>query len=130
MENLKIIKTLFPYILISALVSAGIGLTIPRGLFISGGVIILVLVIRIYTKGEERLFVSDILYAGSIISTVGIALILIYGTCILVPHLTSCAPNSFRATAFAIIYFTLGFGCILWITLRLPMIIKAMVKKR
>jgi len=130
MENLKVIKALSPYILISALVSAGIGLTIPRGLFISGGVIILVLVNRIYTKGEGRLFVSDILYAGSIISTGGIALILMYGTCILVPHLTSCAPNSFRATVFAIIYFPLAIGCILWIALRSPMIIKALVKKR
>lgn len=130
MENLKVIRALFPYTLIGALVSAGIGLTIPRGLFISGGVIILVLINRIYTKGEGRLFVSDLLYAGSIIATSGIALILMYGACILVPHWTSCVPNSFRATGFGIIYFPLIIGCILWIALRLPMIIKALVKKR
>lgn len=130
MENIKVIRALFPYILVGALVSAGIGLTIPRGLFISGGVIILVLINRIYTKGEGRLFVSDLLYAGSIISTGGIALMLMYGACTLVPHWTSCAPNSFRATGFGIIYFPLAVGCVLWIALRSPMIIKALVNKR
>ncbi len=129
MENNKAYKTLLPYILISALVSVVIGLTISKGLFLSGGLIILVLINRIYTKGEGSLLRSDALFVGSIISIGGLSSLLLFGACFLVPRWTSCGPNSFRATVFAIVYFPLVFGFILWVALRLPMIVKSLVQK-
>lgn len=129
MKSINSIKTLLPYILISGLLSAATGLTIPRGLYISGGVIILVLINRIYTKGEGSLFISDAFFVGSIISIGGLSLLLLFGACFLVPQWTSCTPNSFKATVFAIVYFPLVFGFILWVVLRLPVIIKALIKK-
>jgi hypothetical protein len=104
------------------------GLTIPKGLFLSGGVIILVLINRIYTKGEGSLLMSDALFVGSLISIGGLSLLFLFGACILEPRWLSCAPNSFRAIVFAIVYFPLVFGLILWMALRLPGIVKAWFK--
>jgi hypothetical protein len=128
-DNLKPFNILFPYVLVSALVSSIIGLIIPRGLFISGVVIILMMINRIYTKGEGKLLVLDLLYVGSIISICGMAFALIYWTCIFVPQWSSCTPNSFRAIVFALFFFPLVFGCILWIALRFPMIGRRLLKK-
>ncbi len=129
MKGIKSIKIVLPYILISGLIYAAIGLTIPRGLYISGGVIILVLINRIYTKGEGSFLISDAFFVGSIVSICWLALLLLFGACFLVPQWTSCSPNSFRATVFAIFYFPLVFGFILWVALRLPMIVKAWIKR-
>jgi uncharacterized membrane protein YbhN (UPF0104 family) len=129
MKILKVFKPLLLFVFISALISAAIGLAIPRGLLYSGAVIILVLINRIYIKGEENLLISDVLFVGSILSLGIVAFALIYLTCVFAPHWTSCTPNSFRATVFLLIFWPIAYGCILWIALRFPMIYKALFKK-
>jgi hypothetical protein len=128
---LKNILSLFHSLLISSIVTLTIGLLLPKGLFFSSGIIVLLLLSRLYSKArDERSLSTHLLFIAAIAINIGLSLLLFQGACLIFPTWSSCIPNLFQATVFAIIFFPTALGVVLWIAFQLLLIRQYLLLKQ
>ena len=126
--SLKLSKCIW-HLLVGIMITSVIGFYIPKALFVSGFIIALDLFKLSYSEVDDKDFKSDIYYFLSIVVICGLSTVLLSGICNFLPNKQSCSNNYFHARMFAVISFPLFMGTLLWVTIRLPKILKIIFRK-
>ena len=126
--SLKLSKCIW-HLLVGIMITSVIGFYIPKALFVSGFIIALDLFKLSYSEVDDKDFKSDIYYFLSIVVICGLSTVLLSGICNILPNNQSCSNNYFQAMMFAVIGFPLFMGSFLWVTTRLPKILKIIFRK-
>ena len=126
--SLKLSKCIW-HLLVGIMITSVIGFYIPKVLFVSGFIIALDLFKLSYSEVDDKDFKSDISYFLSIVVICGLSTVLLSVICNFLPNNQSCSNNNFQAMMFAVISFPLIMGTFLWVTTRLPKILKIIFRK-
>lgn len=129
MKVFMIIKRIESHLFVGVIIMAVFGFLFPTWIFIPGIFTGTLLFTQIYTKGGENFLSLDLSLFIALLLIGGITSLLQISGCFLLPHAAVCAPNKLRATIFMVISFPLLCGLVLWLVIRLPIILKSLLKK-
>lgn len=129
MEIMRILKRNVGFLLCGTIIIIVLSYFYPSFILVPSIITEVLIFYRIYTNGGRNFFELDIsLLIATILLSGSPSFILLMG-CGLFPESSACHPNELRAILFLMVFFPLVIGLILWLTIRLPMIIKSFLSK-